>query len=115
MSASNSVWAPCILVGCTLVNVVHGQATNSVAQKPVYIEFQRDGKTCKVRDAAIDCEKVLPHLRQVLNLPPGSEVRFKAGRSVPFPIVKRVMDEVQHSEYATATAYILPPKPERKP
>jgi hypothetical protein len=63
----------------------------------------------------VDCENALRHLRDVLKLPPGSEVRFRAGRSVPYTVIKRTMDDVQHSEYVTAVAFVLPPKSEHKP
>jgi biopolymer transport protein ExbD len=81
----------------------------------VYLEIQADGKTCMVRGAAVDCGKVLLHLRQVLKLAPGSEVRFRADRAAPYGAVKGVMDSAQKSEYTTAVAYLTPPNSERAP
>jgi hypothetical protein len=115
MNVANGVLTLSCLALCALVSTVHGQTTDSVFPKPEYIVFQPDGRTCKIRDVAVDCDSALRHLRDVLKLPPGSEVRFKAGRSVPYPVIKRTMDEVQHSEYVTAVAFVLPPKSERKP
>jgi hypothetical protein len=103
-----------ILALWSLSGFAHVQAADVIVVRPTFIEFQPDGKTCKVRDVAVDCTKVVLHLRQVLKLPPGAEVRFRAGPNVEaFPVIKRVMDEVQRSEYTTVLAYITPPKSER--
>jgi hypothetical protein len=104
-----------ILALWSLAGLAHVQAADVVVVNPTFIEFQPDGKTCKVRDVAVDCSKVVLHLRQVLKLPPGAEVRFRAGPNVQaFSVIKRVMDEVQMSEYTTVLAYIVPPKSQRQ-
>ena len=98
------------LAGCFWAEISHGQSGKGSDEPSVFIEVQSDGQHCVVRKVTLTCADVLTHLRQVLKLPPGTWVRFKAGRSVPYDAVKRVIDEVQHSEYATSVAYLTPPK-----
>jgi biopolymer transport protein ExbD len=89
-----------------------GQTSVSPATGPasVFIELQADGQHCVIRKATVPCSEVLTHLRQVLKLAPGTWVRFKAARATPFEAVKRVLDDVSHSEFATSAAYVENPQ-----
>jgi hypothetical protein len=75
----------------------------------VFVEVQADGQHCVVRKSVLPCAEVLARLRQVLKLAPGTWVRFKAGRATPFDALKKVMDDISHSEYTTSLAYVRPP------
>lgn len=87
-----------------------GQAESAASSPSVYIEVQADGQHCVVRKVSMPCPEVLEHLRQVLKLAPGTWVGFRAGRSAPFEAIKKVMDDVSHSEYTTSAAYVPPPR-----
>jgi biopolymer transport protein ExbD len=90
----------------------HAQVRDgTVAAEPsVFIEVQADGQHCVVRKVAVLCSDVLTHLREVLRLPPGTWIRFKAGRVTPYEAIRKLMDDVQHSEYVTSAAYLPTPK-----
>jgi biopolymer transport protein ExbD len=90
----------------------HGQAVGTPASNApsVFIEVQADGQHCVIHKATVPCSEVLTHLRQVLKLTPGTWVRFKAGRAVPVEALKKVLDDVSHSEFATSLAYPPPSK-----
>ena len=115
MTVAGSISALALLGLWTLAYVGYAQGNDVRHTKPEYIEIKADGKSCVVRGAAIDCANVLLHLRQVVKLAPGSEVRFNADRGAPYGAVKGVMDAVQKSEYTTAVAYLTAPKSERAP
>jgi biopolymer transport protein ExbD len=86
------------------VGISQSQATQGQDAEPLFVEVQADGQHCKVRSARVLCTDVLPHLRNVLKLPPGSIIRFRAGRSAPYAAVKSVMDELTKSEFRTPVA-----------
>ena len=110
MTVAGSLSTLALLGLWALASIGYAQGNDVRRPAPVYIEIKADGKTCVVRGAAIDCGKVLLHLRQVVKLAPGSEVRFNADRETPFGSIKSVMDEVQKSEYATAVGYLTAPR-----
>jgi biopolymer transport protein ExbD len=86
----------------------YGQASSSPATDApsVFIEVQADGQSCVIRKASVPCSEVLTHLRQVLKLAPGTWVRFKAGRTAPIQTVKKLLDDISHSEFATSASYL---------
>ncbi len=67
-----------------------------------------------VEKARILCADAITHLREVLNLPPGSRVRLRAGRAVSYKSVRAVMDMLDKSEYPLPVAYLTKQKPEQK-
>jgi biopolymer transport protein ExbD len=94
-------------------SIGRAQGSDVRDSNPLFVEIQADGRTCKVGNVTIKCAHVLTHLRQVLKLPPGSWIRFKAARSAPYRDIKDVMDAVQKSEYTTSVAYLTEPKSEK--
>ena len=78
--------------------------------EPVFIEVRADGTRCVIRQAELPCSEVLSHLRNVVKASPGTWIRFKADRAAPFEAVKRVLDEVAHSEYTTSAAFAPAPR-----
>ena len=90
----------------------HGQTSVGPVTDPapVFIEVQADGQHCVIRKATVACSEVLTHLRQILKLAPGTWVRFKAARATPFEAVKKILDDVSHSEFATSAAYVENPQ-----
>jgi biopolymer transport protein ExbD len=96
------------LAASHFVVAVYGQASGSppTDASSVFIEVQADGQSCIIRKASVPCSEVLTHLRQVLKLAPGTWVRFKAGRTAPIETVKKLLDDISHSEFATSASYL---------
>jgi hypothetical protein len=80
----------------------------------VFIEIQAGGKHCVIRKVRVLCADAITHLRDTLKLPAGTEVGVKAGLTAPFKDVKKVLDDVQKSEYVIPVAYLTEPKNDRE-
>jgi len=60
-----------------------------------------DGGVCVIRDVKIPCTDILKHLREVLRLPAGSLVAFRAEKTSTYETTAAVIELIQKSEYRT--------------
>jgi biopolymer transport protein ExbD len=97
-----------VSAGWCLMWGAEGRAADSPDAEPpsVFIEVGADGQHCVIRKIPVECSEALAHLRNVLKLPPGTWVRFKASRAANYIALKKIMDDVTHSEYMTSIGYV---------
>ena len=79
----------------------------------VFIEVQADGKNCRIRKVKVPCADAIAYLRDTLKLPPGTGVGVKADQTAPFKDVKKVLDDVQNSEFLHPVAYLAAAEEDR--
>ena len=59
-----------------------------------------------IEGTAIPCADLLNHLREVVKLPPGSNVRVRIEPTTSYESTARVFELLQKSEYKTPIGYI---------
>jgi biopolymer transport protein ExbD len=64
------------------------------------------GDSCVVEGTAISCADLLKHLREVVKLPAGSNVRVRIEPTTSYESTARVFELLQKSEYKTPVGYI---------
>ena len=64
------------------------------------------GDSCVIEGVAIPCADLLNHLRDVLKLPAGSNVRVRVEPTTSYESTARVFELLQKSEYKTPIGYI---------
>jgi biopolymer transport protein ExbD len=64
------------------------------------------GDSCVVEGTAIPCADLLKHLREVVKLPAGSNVRVRVEPTTSYESTSRVFELLQKSEYKTPIGYI---------
>jgi biopolymer transport protein ExbD len=64
------------------------------------------GDSCVVEGTAIPCADLLKHLREVVKLPAGSNVRVRVEPTTSYESTARVFELLQKSEYKTPVGYI---------
>ncbi len=79
--------------------------------REVSITVRPNGRHCVVEEASILCSDLVDHLEHILKLPPGTQVRLRAGRTAPHESVKKVMDLLDSSVYRLPSAAVSAPKP----
>jgi biopolymer transport protein ExbD len=65
-----------------------------------------DGPYCVINKAKLLCADVLKHLREVLKLPPGSQVRLGVEKDSTYESTAKVLELIKKSEYKTPMGYI---------
>ncbi len=65
-----------------------------------------EGDNCVVEGTAIPCADLLKHLREVVKLPAGSNVRVRVEPTTSYESTARVFELLQKSEYKTPIGYI---------
>jgi biopolymer transport protein ExbD len=58
-----------------------------------------DDSVCVIRDVKLPCADILKHLREVLRLPAGSLVAFRAEKTSTYETAAAVIELIQKSEY----------------
>jgi biopolymer transport protein ExbD len=64
------------------------------------------GDSCVVEGTAIPCADLLKHLREVVKLPAGSNVRVRVEPTTSYESTARVFELLQKSEYKTPIGYM---------
>ena len=65
-----------------------------------------DDVNCLVDETNVPCAKVVAHLRDVLKVPVGTQLRIVPDKASPYEATAKLMEQFQKSEYKVKMGYV---------